>query len=141
LVKTFKSSDDLSIKQGALYFLKILTDVSDQVAAECAKYGATQAVIDDLRKNTRGVNILANYLVDLLDFMSKICKHNQGHAEFLSPMALSSLVLCLQSDKIENKIFSMNCVMYLARTKENITILANYDTFNLIITNLMRAYE
>ena len=41
-----------------------------------AKYGATQTIIDDLRKYTRGVNILSQYLVDLLEFMSKVCKFN-----------------------------------------------------------------
>ena len=31
--------------------------------------------------------------------------------------------------------------MYLAKTKENRSILAKFDIFNMIITNLMRAYE
>ena len=62
---------------------------------EVAKYGATQTIIDDLRKYTRGVNVLSQYLVDLLDFMSKVCKYGQGHAEFISPNCMSSLVLCL----------------------------------------------
>jgi len=104
LVKTYKTSYDYSIKQEAIYFLKsislpncspALCDVSEKVALEVSKYGATHTIIDDLRKYTRGVNILSTYLVDLLEFMSKVCKHSQGHAEFLSPPSLGSLVYCL----------------------------------------------
>jgi len=32
-------------------------------------------------------------------------------------------------------------MIYLAKSKENRTILSNYDIFNILITNLMRGYE
>ena len=54
---------------------------------------------------------------------------------------MSSLVLCLQSDKPENKIHSMNCIVYLAKTQENRAALSNYDVFNVVMTNLIRAVE
>eukprot|EP00347_Sterkiella_histriomuscorum_P003709 403363246 len=141
LIKSYKLSDDYSVKQETLYFLKILCDVSETVAIEVAKYGATQTIIDDLRKYTRGVNVLSQYLVDLLEFMSKVCKFNQGHAEFISPNCMSSLVLCLNSEKQENKIHSMNCIVFLAKSQENRTALSNYDVFNIVMTNLIRAVE
>ena len=52
--------------------------MSEIVAIEIHKYGATQTIIDDLKKYTRGVNVLSQYLIDLLDLMSKICKHDQA---------------------------------------------------------------
>lgn len=55
-----------------------LCEISEEVAIEVAKYGATQTIIDDLRKYTRGVNIFSSYLIDLLEFMAKVCKHSQG---------------------------------------------------------------
>lgn len=35
----------------------------------------------------------------------------------------------------------MNCIVYLAKTQENRTALSNYDVFNLVMTNLIRAVE
>ena len=49
-----------------------------RAAAEVIQYGAAQTLIDDLKKHTRGVNILTNYLVELLEVISKVCKHGQG---------------------------------------------------------------
>lgn len=95
-------------------------------------------LIDDLKKHTRGVNILTNYLVELLEVISKVCKHQQGIAEFISPSCMSSLVLCLQSEKVENKVPAMNCIIFLARTQENRTQLQNYDIFNVVVGNMIK---
>jgi hypothetical protein len=35
----------------------------------------------------------------------------------------------------------MNCVIYLAKSQENRTALSNYDLFNIVMTNLIRAVE
>lgn len=35
----------------------------------------------------------------------------------------------------------MNCVIYLAKMQENRVALSNFDVFNLIMTNLIRAIE
>lgn len=35
----------------------------------------------------------------------------------------------------------MNCIVYLAKTQENRTVLSNYDIFNLVMTNLIRGVE
>lgn len=35
----------------------------------------------------------------------------------------------------------MNCIVYLAKTQENRAVLANYDVFNILMTNLIRAVE
>jgi hypothetical protein len=46
-------------------------------------------MIDDLKKHTRGVNILTPYLSELLSLISKVCAHNEGlvslpfHIKFL----------------------------------------------------------
>lgn len=54
---------------------------------------------------------------------------------------MTSLVLCLQSEKAENKIPAMNCVIFLARTAENRALLSNYDVFNLIMGSMIKAIE
>lgn len=56
----------------------MLCDEEPKIAIEIVKYGATQNLIDDLRKHTRGVNILSQYLPELLGLISKVCKHGQG---------------------------------------------------------------
>lgn len=54
---------------------------------------------------------------------------------------MTSLVLCLQSDKTENKIPAMNCIIFLARTAENRALLSNYDVFNLIMGSMIKSIE
>lgn len=108
---------------------------------EVVKYGATQTLIDDLRKHTRGVNILTSFLQELLEFMSKVCKHGQGISDFITPICMNSLVLCLQSEKPENKIPALNCIIFLAKTAENRAVLQNYDIFNTVVSSMIKGIE
>ena len=62
----------------------MLCDEEGKIAIEIVKYGATQTLIDDLRKYSRGVNILSSYLAELLGLISKVCKHGQGLVSNLS---------------------------------------------------------
>ena len=119
----YKLSDDPVIKQEALSILKVICDQEEKIAMEVVKYGVTQNLIDDLRKHTRGVSILSTYLSELLEFISKVCKHGQGINEFITPQCMGSLVLCLQSDKPDNKVPALNCMIFLAKTAENRNLL------------------
>ena len=42
-----------------MFYHLVLCDEEEKIAIEIVKYGATQTLIDDLRKHTRGVNILS----------------------------------------------------------------------------------
>ena len=56
----------------------MICDEDPRAASEVVRYGASQTLIDDLRKHTRGVNILTSYLGEILEVISKICKHDEG---------------------------------------------------------------
>lgn len=53
----------------------VICNEEPRIAIEMAKLGGNQTLIDDLRKHTRGVNILTNYLSELLSVISKVVKH------------------------------------------------------------------
>ena len=56
----------------------MICDADERIAQEIVRYGATQTLIDDLKKHTRGVNILSSYIGELLEVISKVCKHGEG---------------------------------------------------------------
>lgn len=71
-----KSSHYLKVSY-LLFVLKyaVLCNEEEKIAIEVVKYGATQTLVDDLRKHTRGVNILSAYLHELLEFIASVVKH------------------------------------------------------------------
>jgi len=54
---------------------------------------------------------------------------------------MNSLVLCLQSEKTENKTNAMRVIMYLARESESRKVLATYDIFNMVMSTLVREQQ
>jgi hypothetical protein len=54
---------------------------------------------------------------------------------------MSCLVLCLQSEKPENKVPALNCMIFLAKSAENRKLLQNYDIFNIIISSMIKGVQ
>jgi hypothetical protein len=54
---------------------------------------------------------------------------------------MSNLVLCLQSEKPENKIPALNCIVNLARTAEYRQQLQSYDVFSIVMTIMIKSVE
>jgi len=52
---------------------------------------------------------------------------------------MNNLVLCLRSDKAENKIPAMNCIIFLAKTAESRGQLQHYDVFSIVVGNMVKA--
>ena len=54
---------------------------------------------------------------------------------------MSSLVLCLTSEKKEVKINAMECVLYLSAFENERKILSGYDVFNICMNNLITSID
>ncbi|CDW82716.1 UNKNOWN [Stylonychia lemnae] len=116
------SSKNSKVLHCCYKIVKELGDIEDRVE-EFVENQASAALIKTY-KTTDDYAIKQDTLYFLKNFMSKVCKFSQGH-----------------SDKAENKIHSMNCIVYLAKTQENRQALSNYDVFNIVMTNLIRSVE
>ena len=90
-----------------------------------------QVVAEDLKKNTRGVKTLSNYLTVLILFMANLLEGSKHVIpEFTASEVVNSIMLCLNSTVPETRIVTFRVILHLSKERTGRKVLEQFDVFN-----------